>query len=695
MPTHSWRFRCIGGVNQVILDSSDDLRHLAELDPKLWVALAMPTAGVELDAATLALLDADGDGRIRQPDVLAGVALVVECLRDPGMVFTAGSTVAAVDLRTDSERAARVQRAALLIGEMTGRPGGSLDSAEFPDAASVFRALRDNGDGVIVPSGLADAVQADLAREAVAFTGGTPDRGGETGLSAGDLDRFVATCAELRQWREAEGGHSLPGVPDLEAALAALDAVEAKIDDYFLRQQFLSFDPRSAEALDPPAFDTVAPVSIVAGDQWLARPLARLVPGGPLPMATGVNPAWRQRIHQFRSLVVMPTLGVTEELTEPDWLRLKDIFAPLRAWLEDGRRLGSIDLGPDTIAQALDADHVGALRAAMARDLAADEHCAGIPDLVALLRLRTHLARVLRNFVNFEAFYDRVDPGAFVAGRLYLDQRSCDLVVPVLDGPRHAAMAGRSGSFLAYLDCTRRVDGRQLAVCAAVTDGDSDNLMVGRNGVFFDRAGRDYDATVTRVVENPISIRQAFWAPYKRAVRAVEDYAAKRAAEAETTRDAALAGQATAAVSTGTTPAPTAKLDIGTLAAIGVAVGGVTAALGALLDAVFGLGYLMPLGVVALLLCVSGPSMLIAALKLRRRNLGPLLDADGWALNTQARINVPFGRSLTRLASLPPGSHLSVGDPYAERRSLWPRLALVAIVLAALAALLARSGWLA
>jgi hypothetical protein len=36
-----------------------------------------------------------------------------------------------------------------------------------------------------------------------------------------------------------------------------------------------------------------------------------------------------------------------------------------------------------------------------------------------------------------------------------------------------------------------------------------------------------------------------------------------------------------------------------------------------------------------------------------KRNLGPILDANGWAVNTRARINVPFGATLTSVARLP------------------------------------------
>jgi hypothetical protein len=65
--------------------------------------------------------------------------------------------------------------------------------------------------------------------------------------------------------------------------------------------------------------------------------------------------------------------------------------------------------------------------------------------------------------------------------------------------------------------------------------------MVGRNGLFYDRKGRDWDATITKIIDNPISIRQAFWAPYKKLVRMIEEMAAKRAAAADAAADAKLA----------------------------------------------------------------------------------------------------------------------------------------------------------
>jgi hypothetical protein len=75
----------------------------------------------------------------------------------------------------------------------------------------------------------------------------------------------------------------------------------------------------------------------------------------------------------------------------------------------------------------------------------------------------------------------------------------------------------------------------------------------------------------------------------------------------------------------------------------------------------------IPLAILAVFLAISAPSVIMAWLKLRQRNLGPILDANGWAVNAKAKLSVPFGASLTQTATLPPGSQRDLRDPYAER----------------------------
>jgi hypothetical protein len=131
-------------------------------------------------------------------------------------------------------------------------------------------------------------------------------------------------------------------------------------------------------------------------------------------------------------------------------------------------------------------------------------------------------------------------------------------------------------------------------------------------------------------------------------------------------------------------PPPPKKIDTGTLAAIGLVMTTLLGALGTIFARILGLPWWqIPFALIAIVLAISLPSMIIAALKLRKRNLGPILDANGWAINSRARINVPFGASLTHIAVLPPGSKRDLVDPFAEKKKPWPLYISILIIIAA------------
>ncbi len=133
------------------------------------------------------------------------------------------------------------------------------------------------------------------------------------------------------------------------------------------------------------------------------------------------------------------------------------------------------------------------------------------------------------------------------------------------------------------------------------------------------------------------------------------------------------------------------KIDIGTVATLGVAVGAIGGALGAVATNLAKLAiWQLPLVVIGVMLVISLPSMAIAWLKLRQRTLGPILEGNGWAVNGRVKINIPFGTALTDMAVLPPVSHRSLEDPYEDKEAAKKRRLLVATVVLLL---LAGAAW--
>ena len=684
---YRWTFYRSGGVDQVALQSADDLRHLPELDPKLWIALSMPTRGVEIDPRTLDLLDTDKDGHVRQAEVLAAIAWICELYEDPGQLFAGGDTVALDELRNGPV----VAGARRLLADL-GKP--DVGEVSLTDATSADRLLaerRFNGDGVIPPECCDDdpggaGVRAVIA-EIIATHGSIEDRSGKPGIDQARADAFFAEARALVAWRDRADATALPLGEATIAAGDAVRAVRAKIEDYFTRCRLAAFDPRAAEALSGSDAELAALATrelSTSTPEVASLPIARIAAGATLPLAGGVNPAWEAPLEALARDAVGPLLGARDAITEAEWRGMLGRLAAHEAW-HDARPAGSVEpLGLDRLRAVLagDAEHqIGGL---IARDLEVKPALDSISDVDKLCRYQRDLARLLHNYVNFAEFYSRKGRAVFQTGTLYLDGRACHLVLEVADVAKHGAMAAMAGAYLAYCDCVRSGETRTIA--AAFTAGDVDNLMVGRNGVYVDRKGKDWEATITKLIVNPISVRQAFWSPYKRVVRMVEEHVAKRAAEADAASTAKLLSAAVrpAAEPKVAAPVATGRFDVGTIAALGVAIGGIGAFATAVIAALFGLGWWIPLGVVGLVLAISGPSMVLAYIKLRRRNLGPLLDANGWAINAMTRINVPFGAALTEVAVLPPAARRAAHDPYAEKRRPW-RLYLVVVIVAALA----------
>lgn len=702
---HPWHFYRAGGVDQVRLDRGSDIVQLGTLDQKLWVALSCPVKGLEFDERTLALLDTDQDGRVRAPEIAAACRWIGRMIRNHDELVAGTDGVPLSSIDTSHDEGKRLRKAAATILASIGEPEAkTITVAQSSKVAEMLQQAPHNGDGVVVPEAIAEPAARKVAEELIACVGGRPDRSGKTGFDQAGVNAFFTACNDFAGWwkqGEADRKTLLPLGDDTPAAWAALQAVRSKVDDYFMRCRLAAYDQRAQDALNREEkvwLEVAAKDLSITTDEVAALPIARVEAGRAMPLTDGVNPAWAGRVDALRQQAVLPTLGKDmDRLTEAEWRGLCNRFAPHGAWIAGKQGAAVESLGIQRVREILAGKTRAVLEQAIADDLAVAPEVEAAGSVERLARLYRDLHRLLNNFVSFTDFYSR-RKATFQAGTLYLDGRSCDLCVRVDDASKHAGLAAMARAYLAYVQCTSKT-GEKMTVACAFTNGDSDNLFVGRNGLFYDRQGRDWDATIVKIIDNPISIRQAFWSPYKKLVRWIEESVAKRAAAADADASSKLQSAAAAtgeAAQTGKAP-PTqkSKFDVGVVAALGVAVGGITAALAGVFGAVSSMAaWKLPLIVLGVMLGISGPSMLIAWLKLRQRNLGPILDANGWAVNTLTRINLPLGRVLTDVPVLPAGATRTLQDPYAPKKSIWPRLFLALLLLGAVGFGLWRTGYL-
>ncbi len=680
MKKYEWKYCSLGGAVRVNVASGEDIAHLEELDRKLWTVLSCPVDSLEFDKDTLALIDADKDGKIKVDEVIAAAQWLCSVIKDGDLLLKSEDHLAVEDIDESTPCGVSLKASAKRILESIGAADGTISVSQALDGKKVFAAMPLNGDGIVTPASTDDAALKSAIESCISTVGSRTDRSGAPGVGAEEIEQFYSALADYSAWREdsASDAAILPYGESTEAAYNACLALADKISDFYTRCHLLNYSSSAAAAVDV-TVDSIDKISLCP----IAVPDASCV----LP-ADAVNPAWQAAFDRFRSLVPDAVQEGETGLSEDGWKRILAKFGPYKAWVSAKKGEVVESLGIARVRELLAEDGRQALLDLVEKDLALKAESDAIDDVRKLMLLYRDFYKFLCNYVIFTDFYSRA-PGVradFEVGRLFIDQRCCDLCVRVSDMSKHADMAKLSGMFLIYCTCTSKTLSATMDVVAVLTSGDIADLCPGKNGIFYDRCDNVWDAVVTKIVDNPISISQAFWAPYRK----FWDFCVGLINKSATDKDAKITADLQAKASQAMTnppaigAAPAAEdgagkksaFDIakfaGIFAALGMALGYIGSALSKIWAGIAGAPLWQTLVAIAVvMLVISGPSCFIAWSKLRKRNLGPILNANGWAINSKVIVNILFGNKLTSVAEYP---KLKLYDPYRKDVPTWKKV---------------------
>lgn len=685
---YNWNFSTIGGVTRVNIESGEDIAHLSELDQKLWTVLSCPVQGLEIDEDTLRMVDVDSDGKIHVNDVIATAEWLGKALNNLNLLLKRDDSVDLTAFNENTEEGRALKASAKQILLNLGLNKNSISVADTSDSIAIFAQTRLNGDGIITPASTDDAALQNVINCAVGTVGSVQDRSGAAGIDAGLTESFYGELAGYTAWveaGEADKAAIFPFGDDTEAAWNACETLKAKIADYFMRCKLADFHNDSVSVLDI-STDRIGSISgkdlSLCGNEISEYPLAKVTAEMTLPLDGGINPAWKPAFDSLKSLVLDKMFEGKKSITESEWLSVLARFDAFNGWKSAAAGQSVAALGYDTAKQILAENRKDDLLKLIADDFALKAESDSIDAVNKLTHLYRDFYSLLCNFVTMKDFYSQDRLAAFQTGTLYIDQRSCDLCIKVADMGKQDAMASISNMFIVYCNCVSKSSAATMTIAAVVTDGDINNLREGKNGIFYDREGNDWDATIVKVVDSPISIRQAFWRPYRKFGQFIENTISKFASEKDAKAMDSMTASVTAKVEGGEKKPP---FDIakyaGIFAAVGLAFGAILAALATIAKSLSEFSFLQwVILILAIILVISGPAMILAWLKLRKRNLSPLLNANGWAVNAKNLVNIRFGATLTHLAKMP--KFAANSDPYVM--SPWKKwLIRIVVILAA------------
>lgn len=676
MGEYEWKFSTIGGKSRVNIQSGEDIRHLGELDQKLWTVLSCPVVGLEFDRKTLGMLDDNNDGRIHVSEVVKAAEWLTSIINDPDLLLKKEDFIPFSAFNTKNPDGERLLLSAKHILSNLGIEKDSISIAETDDSVAIFAKTALNGDGIITEQSTDDEKLKKTIVQCITSMGSKTDRSGLPGVDAELIESFYAALASYASWKKAAEDNKETVFPYGDTTADAYDtinSIKSKVADYFMRCKLAAFSKDSASALDVSVsqIEAISDKDLSACDDMISQyPLAAITRNGALPIDERINPVWQSTFSKLKELIFDKDFKGVKEISEEQWNSVIAKFGAYETWL--GAKAGTEveALGTDEVKAILKADQKANLLKLVDDDKALESESLSIDEVNKLVHLYRDFYTFLCNFVTFKDFYNPEEKAIFQAGRLYIDERCCELCIKVPDMGPHNATAGLSGMYILYCNCVHKVSGESMIIAAVLTDGDVASLREGKNGLFYDRNGGIWDASVFKIIENPISVRQAFWSPYRKLGRFIEKTIEKNAAE----KDEKVTGDMTTQVAT--SGEKKQMFDIGKFAgifaAIGLAVTGLTLALAKIIEKMSEFrAWQWIVLVLVILLLISGPSMILAWLKLRKRSLSPLLNANGWAINAAAKVNITFGSTLTEVSNAP---RVAEPDPYADKTPWWKKL---------------------
>jgi len=253
-----------------------------------------------------------------------------------------------------------------------------------------------------------------------------------------------------------------------------------------------------------------------------------------------------------------------------------------------------------------------------------------------------------------------------------MDGRRFNFSVKVFDRSVHSGVARSGNMFVLYVEVLPS-DGQRYEVAVPVTSGGRGNLYVGKRGIFLDCTGRESDARVVQIIENPISLSEALISPFRRLGRTLTGKIESLTSTAEKKLDAA--------VSTVVEPLAGGKgnrslLAGGLLMGGGVALAALGSAVAYIAKTLSGVpAWKILVGIAGAILAVALPASIIAVLKLRQRDLSTILEGSGWAINAKMKLTFSLGRFFTHKPPLPESARSFIAKT-------WKWLILSAILLA-------------
>jgi len=487
--------------------------------------------------------------------------------------------------------------------------------------------------------------------------GSVADASGKQGINEKHVDDFFKETEAYLNWKVKgkipEGESTTEIMPlgyETPQAYEIFTALKEKIEQYFVQCAMVKFDERALAhmQLQQKEFDEIDFTDKSKMEERLIKaPIVLPTPKSILDFNHKINPLYFDSLKEFKNKVLKPISGDSVSyLTPKQWERIKEVFTPYREWLESKQGAKVEKLGIDKLCRYTKGQYKRSIMRFISEDSAVSGGISQIQNLEKLILFQRWLLDLANSFVSFTNLYNPERLSLIEIGTLIIDGRRMTFTTKVEDIEVHKKIAHASSMYLLYLEIkSKEKKDIKFEAVAGVTSGSAGRLRIGKRGVFFTTDGKEWDAEVKDIVINPISIWGLVRAPFNQ----ISSFIIKQIEKISKAKQTKIKESLTAP----TTSGMTRDLLLGGSVAI-AALGSSFAYMTKVFSQIKPIYILwVILGIIFVILL---PGVIIGFLKIRKRNINGVMEASGWAINLNLRLNSSLGRLFTYTPTYPEGS---------------------------------------
>ncbi len=655
-------FKNLNESPQKELKTIKDIENIFTLDEAHWATTGVSSDALNCDPTFIDYVDIDNNKRVMCFEVISGIKWMLKILKDRQGILDYSETLKIESINTENkEGKALLTSTKQILKKLKKSKESQITLKQVREIKDKISKTAISEAGVVLPEAAEDNQIKELLNDIIKTTEGVPHPNGKQGVNKEKLDEFIKTSNIYLKWHKkieiSEGQKETKIMPLGGATEKAYDSyknINKKIDYFFSLCKVLIFTKRVreitnniAKPVEEKPTDTIKTLNInsqeVIENYLKESPLANPNLTQELIFSEIINFYYEDAVKDFIDNVIKPfNISPQDKLSFRQWIAIKKKLAEYKKWQNNkqGAKVESIEInklkeyGKEKLIKAV---HT-LIEESIDTALVLDE----IRNVEKIILFQAWMLKFLNSFVYFPYLYDPEKRALFEMGTLVMDGRRFTLSVKVENHEKHMEFSKQSNMFILYVNILSSSE-KKYEVAVPVTSGGKGNLYVGKKGIFQDLKKQDWDAEIIGIVENPISIIEAFFTPFKKLGKMISTKIEELKSTTETQLDTAVKGTETPTQQTTQGPGM-GNLFMGggiAIAALGSAMAFITKTLSEVA------WHTILFTISGAILAVLMPIFISAFIKLKKRDLTAILEASGWAINVRMNLTFKLGHFFT------------------------------------------------